>query len=76
MDINIRPLLASDYPELLKVMQKAYPKMKEHVWEEKSIQKLTKIFPEGQICITVDDQLAAVCLSIIVRYEWKCALWN
>ncbi len=69
MDINIRPLLSSDYESLITVMKKAYPKMKEHVWEQKSINKLTKIFPEGQICITVDDQLAAVCLSIIVRYE-------
>lgn len=69
MDINIRPLLASDYKELFHVMKRAYPQMKEHVWEEKNIKKLTKIFPEGQICITVDDKLAAVCLSIIVRYE-------
>lgn len=69
MDINIRPLTSSDYSSLKKVMKKAYPQMKEYIWEEKSIQKLTKIFPEGQICITVDDQLAAVSLSIIVRYE-------
>lgn len=69
MDINIRPLLASDYTALLHVMHKAYPKMKEMSWKEKDIIKLTKIFPEGQLCITVDDQLAAVCLSIIVRYE-------
>ncbi|MBC7557226.1 MAG: bifunctional GNAT family N-acetyltransferase/carbon-nitrogen hydrolase family protein [Chryseobacterium sp.] len=69
MEINIRKLELSDYDVLVSVMRDAYPHMKDYVWSKKSIQKLTTIFPEGQICITVDGKLAAACLSIIVQYE-------
>lgn len=69
MQIEIRKLSIGDYEELRDTMQKAYPAMSESIWSKKSIQKLIKIFPEGQICITVDDKIAAVCLSLKVQYE-------
>ena len=69
MQIEIRKLSIDDYEELRDTMQKAYPAMSESIWSKKSIQKLIKIFPEGQICITVDDKIAAVCLSLKVQYE-------
>ena len=69
MQIDIRKLSIDDYEELRDTMQKAYPAMSESIWSKKSIQKLIKIFPEGQICITVDDKIAAVCLSLKVQYE-------
>ena len=69
MQIEIRKLSIDDYEELRDTMQKAYPAMSESIWCQKSIQKLIKIFPEGQICITVDDKIAAVCLSLKVQYE-------
>ncbi len=69
MQIDIRNLALSDYDELKETMQKAYPTMSENIWSKKSIQKLIKIFPDGQICITVDDKIAAVCLSLKVQYE-------
>ena len=69
MHIEIRNLQTDDYAQLCTTMKKAYPDMAESVWSEKSIRKLIKIFPNGQICITVDGQIAAVCLSLIIQYE-------
>ena len=69
MKIEARPLTLKDYDGLLNVMRRAYPSMTEHTWTKKSIKKLISIFPEGQICILVNDQLAAVCLSIIINYN-------
>jgi predicted amidohydrolase len=69
MQIETRPLTVQDYDELVVTMKRAYPQMSEYVWSKKSIEKLTRIFPKGQICITVDGKLAAVALSIIVNYD-------
>ena len=69
MQIDIRKLSIDDYDELKETMQKAYPTMSESIWSKKSIQKLLKIFRDGQICITVDGKIAAVALSLIVQYE-------
>ncbi|WP_294233048.1 carbon-nitrogen hydrolase family protein [uncultured Chryseobacterium sp.] len=69
MQIETRALTIADYPELVETMKRAYPQMSEYVWSRRSIEKLTTIFPKGQICITVDGKLAAVALSIIVNYD-------
>jgi len=69
MQIETRTLKVEDYDELVETMRRAYPQMSEYVWSKKSIAKLNKIFEAGQICITVDDKIAAVALSIIVNYD-------
>ena len=69
MQIETRALSLQDYDELVVTMKRAYPQMSESIWYKKSIEKLTRIFPKGQICITVDGKLAAVALSIIVNYD-------
>jgi predicted amidohydrolase len=69
MQIETRTLTVQDYDGLVETMRRAYPQMSEYVWSKKSIEKLTKIFSKGQICITVDGKLAAVALSIIVNYD-------
>lgn len=69
MQIDARNLSVNDHDELVGTMKRAYPTMSEYIWPKKSIEKLTKIFPQGQICITVDGKLAAVALSIIVDYD-------
>ncbi|QOR73847.1 Predicted amidohydrolase [Cruoricaptor ignavus] len=69
MQVDIRRLNLSDFDELIEVMKKSYPEMMDDVWEKRSIQKLISIFPDGQICVTVDGKVAAACLSIIVQYE-------
>ncbi|PIF45184.1 putative amidohydrolase [Chryseobacterium sp. 52] len=69
MQIETRALSLQDYDELVITMKRAYPQMSESIWSKRSIEKLTRIFPKGQICITVDGKLAAVALSIIVNYD-------
>jgi len=69
MQVEIRKLTIDDYDELAEAMLKAYPVIDDNVWSKRNIQKLTSIFPEGQICITVDGKLAAAALSICVNYE-------
>lgn len=69
MQVDIRRLTLDDYDKLIEVMKKSYPEMRDDVWDKRNIQKLTSIFPDGQLCVTVDGQVAAACLSIIVQYE-------
>lgn len=69
MQIDIRKLSIDDYDELATAMQNAYPDIEDNVWAKRNIQKLTSIFPEGQLCITVDGKLVAAALSIVVQYE-------
>ncbi|CDN75869.1 carbon-nitrogen hydrolase family protein [Elizabethkingia anophelis] len=69
MQVDIRKLSLDDYDELVESMQEAYPDIEDNTWAKRNIQKLTSIFPEGQLCITVDGKLAATALSIIVQYE-------
>ncbi|STD01927.1 Uncharacterised protein [Chryseobacterium carnipullorum] len=56
MQIETRALTLQDYDELVITMKRAYPQMSESIWSKKSIEKLTRIFPKGQICITVDGK--------------------
>ena len=69
MQIELRKLSVEDYNELAAVMRKSYPSMPEYIWSERSIDKLTTIFPAGQICITVDGKLAGACLSILIQLD-------
>lgn len=67
--IEICPLKPEQYSELLAVMKKAYPNWQGSYWSEKSIQKLTEIFPEGQLVVLIDGKVAGCALSLIVDYE-------
>lgn len=69
MQVEIRKLSLDDYDDLVNSMQEAYPSLEDNVWAKRNIQKLTSIFPEGQICVTVDGKLVAAALSIMVQYE-------
>jgi predicted amidohydrolase/GNAT superfamily N-acetyltransferase len=67
--IEMRNLEIQDYQELKKSMKSAYTDMDEDYWDANSIRKLIKIFPEGQICVTVNGQVVGCALSIIVDYQ-------
>ena len=47
----------------------AYPNWQGGYWSEKSIQKLTEIFPEGQLVVLIDGKVAGCALSLIVDYD-------
>lgn len=67
--IDIRNLRIEDYLDLKKSMIEAYPDWLGNDWEEKQIQKLIDLFPEGQIGVFVNGKVAGSALSIIVDYD-------
>ncbi len=68
-NIEIVFLQISDYEEIKTAMQEAYAKMDEPTWSKEDIQTLIKKFPEGQVGIKVNGELAGCALSIIVDYR-------
>ena len=50
-------------------MISAYPSMPEAYWKEHHIRKLVSLFPEGQVIISINGQIAGCALSIIIDYK-------
>ena len=50
-------------------MKAAYENWSAGWWDESHIQKLIDIFPEGQLVIVADDEIAGCALSLIVDYD-------
>ncbi|MGN7203682.1 GNAT family N-acetyltransferase [Pedobacter sp. SAFR-022] len=69
MNIETRKLTLNDYHDLKESMEQAYDTMGGQIWSKDSIAKLLNLFPEGQLCISVDDKVVACSLSIIVDYD-------
>lgn len=69
MNIELRKLSISDYNDLKESMLQAYLDSGNGIWSKAKIQNLINIFPEGQLCISVDDKVVACSLSIIVDYD-------
>lgn len=67
--IELRNLQLTDYLDLKESMEQAYSGLKDMYWEKHQIQKLLKIFPEGQLCILVDGKMVGSALSLIVDYK-------
>jgi len=67
--IELRLITLDDYTELRSIMERAYSSMPNSSWQEQHIKKLTTIFPEGQVGITVDDKLVACAFSLKVNYS-------
>jgi predicted amidohydrolase/GNAT superfamily N-acetyltransferase len=67
MQVEVKLLKNSHYDDLKESMLNAYPDWGAF-WSEKAIEKLISIFPEGQICVLVDNKVVGTALSIIVDY--------
>lgn len=68
-NIEIVFLKIEDYDEIKNAMIEAYPNMPEAYWKEHHIKTLIEKFPEGQVGIKIDNELAGCALSIIVDYS-------
>ena len=68
-NVELKLLTFKDYSELKTVMINSYHTMPESFWEKSEIKSLIKVFPDGQIIITVNGQIAGCALSIIVDYK-------
>lgn len=67
--IEMRHLTLNDYQGLKSSMIAAYENWQGSYWKKENIEKLLKIFPEGQIAIWVGDRIVGCALSIIVKYN-------
>lgn len=68
-NIELKFLEIDDYQELKTAMQSAYHTMPEAYWKEHHIQSLIDKFPEGQVVIKVNGEIAGSALSIIIDYD-------
>ncbi len=68
-NVELEYLSLDDYEELKEAMIASYTSMPDAYWREPQIEKLVKEFPEGQVVIKVNNQIAGCALSIIVDYN-------
>jgi predicted amidohydrolase/GNAT superfamily N-acetyltransferase len=68
-NIELSYLSLDDYQELKEAMIEAYTNMPNSYWQEEQLKILIDRFPEGQVVIKADDQIAGCALSIIVDYD-------
>jgi len=68
-NIELQYLTLNDYQELKETMIEAYSNMPNSYWKEHHIKSLIDKFPDGQVVIKVNDQLAGCALSIIIDYN-------
>lgn len=68
-NIELEFLNIKDTQELQEAMMISYPNIPDSYWEKSQIQTLIDQFPEGQVVIKIDGELAASALAIIVDYE-------
>ncbi len=67
-NIELSYLSLDDYQELKDAMIESYAGMDNSYWKEPQIKKLIDGFPEGQVVIKADNEIAGCALSIIVDY--------
>ena len=68
-NIELSFLSIDDYQELKDAMIEAYTTMPNAYWREHHIKKLIDLFPEGQVVIKINGEIAGCALSIIVNYQ-------
>lgn len=68
-NVELTFLSINDYQELKTAMIDAYTSMPNSYWKEEHIAQLIKRFPEGQVVIKVNNQIAGCALSIILDYN-------
>jgi len=66
-NITLDFLTLDDYEDLKSGMLESYPDMQENYWRKAQIEALIKKFPEGQVALKIDGELAGCALSIIVE---------
>lgn len=68
-NIELKFLTVEDYEALKEATLQSYGGILNSYWEEKHIEKLISIFPEGQVVIKIDGKIAGCALSLIVDYD-------
>lgn len=64
-NIELAYLTAEDYQALKDLVAEAYPDMHTLHWEKHEIEKLISLFPEGQVVLKVNGELAGCAFSVL-----------
>jgi predicted amidohydrolase/GNAT superfamily N-acetyltransferase len=67
--IQLRALELGDFAKLHAALEETYAGTGIDVWRREAIERVIKDFPEGQICILVDGEVAGAALALIVNYQ-------
>ena len=67
--IELFYLTVQDYEELKDAMIEAYATMPNAYWKRSHIENLIHIFPEGQVVVKVNGEIAGCALSLIINYD-------
>ena len=67
--IELKFLTLTDYEALKKATLQSYGGLPNSYWKIEEIGTLLSLFPEGQIVIVADGNIAGCALSIIVDYD-------
>lgn len=68
-NIELSLLSLDDYHELKDAMIASYTNFPDSYWKEHHIKTLIEKFPEGQVVIKVNNQIAGCALSLILDYD-------
>ncbi len=68
-NIELAYLSSDDYQSLKELMEQAYPDMDSLHWSKHEIKKLISLFPEGQVVLKVNGDLAGCALSLLQDYS-------
>lgn len=68
LHLQLRNLREDDYPQLKTLMDRVYDDIGGS-WEEHTIRKLVREFPDGQICLEDNGQIVGVALTLQVTYD-------
>ena len=68
-NIELEYLKFDDYQELKQAMIEVYTSMPDAYWKEHHIKSLIDRFPEGQVVLKVNGQIAGCALAIVVDYD-------
>jgi predicted amidohydrolase/ribosomal protein S18 acetylase RimI-like enzyme len=71
---KVRRLTMDDFDALVDMAQKCFPGM--IPWSREQIESQISTFPDGQLCVEIDGQLAASSSSLILEYDPKLEWHN
>lgn len=68
-NIELTFITPNDYDEIKETMILSYQTMPDSYWREPQIRKLIDIFPEGQVALRVNGQIAGCAFAIIIQSD-------
>ncbi len=65
--LEMRQIQFSDIDAILELQQICFPGM--IPWEREQLESHIQIFPEGQFCVTYEDEIIGSCSSLIINFD-------